>query len=569
MSFFGVPPLSNTGMSGLCALNPVLRRAVLAFRKGRRSGSSVAIHQNIRMRQDLSHEHLSAVEVLLASGADQTQLLDAYSAGVDAAMASTDEAEISLAIEQGARVAAACTGWHLSWTHYCVSNAWSELFQARRSTRAALSWDQPELLHVILELRRAILSDGFSAMHFRRRAQVHCNLGNALSAAGRTIDAIEQWEEAMKANPLLAMAHGNLGEGLEFYARNLYDGGHQVYLLQRARLHLESALEIGLGRDGATYPEALDHFRIYLDRVNRLLHNARAPALVDEARMRSFSMGRSKREKLYRKWCLERKLFLNPMNDVFAEPIAAHDVLSLPDHRADGVGIKFLAFFNQMKQEYAYARWCLFEGLSARDLHYADKEVKLVFNADHARYSIAIEQVKTSFRAAYSLLDKVAYFVHEYWRLPTEKSGVSFSSMWTVPGKKGQRVVRPELERSMNIFLQALFWIARDVFKEDFQQVASPDTQALNDLRNHLEHKFLKVVDVKSNDLTDLKFADTLSHEITLEELTQKTERMLKKSRSALIYLCLAMHRAEQSRPRDESLVMSLPTMNLPDSLKR
>jgi len=541
------------------------------------------------MQPEGTKQLLSAVEALLAADFDQDQVLEAFARAVDAAIESGDEALMTRAIEQGSRVASACGGWHRSWVHYCVSNAWSGLRGLRLGGRSPLSWDQPELLNTILELRRAIFIDGFQQMHFLRRATVLCNLGNAVRDAGRVVEAIEHWEAALHANPFHAMARGNLGIGLEFYARCLYDPGHQVCLLQRARYHLNLAVETGLGRDGATYPEALDGFAEYLEFVDGVLQRCGASTETDDEWLNSFKLGKSKKEKLYRQWCLERKLFLNPMNDVFVEPIAAHDVLGLPDHRADGVGIKFLAFFNQMKQEYIYARWALHEGMSARGLHYADRNVRLVFNADFARYSVATEQVKTAFRAAYSLLDKVAYFVHDYWQLKTEKTGVNFNSLWTVQveaaieeppretggrnkGKekrKTVRIVRPEFEQSENLFLQALFWISRDVFREAFQQVASPDTQALHDLRNHLEHKFLKVVEFRRCEGDESIYVDTLSHEVTLDELTMKAERMLKKARSSLIYLCLAMHQAELKRPSDGLIVLPSPTMDFPDSLKR
>lgn len=46
------------------------------------------------------------------------------------------------------------------------------------------------------------------------------------------------------------------------------------------------------------------------------------------------------------------------MNDLGAFPAAAQDVLRLPDHDADA-GITYLGFYNQMKQEYGFARHCL------------------------------------------------------------------------------------------------------------------------------------------------------------------------------------------------------------------
>lgn len=108
--------------------------------------------------------------------------------------------------------------------------------------------------------------------------------------------------------------------------------------------------------------------------------------------------------------------------------LESHWTLRLPKHNAE-VGITYLAFFNQMKQEYAYARHCLFQGEQARSVQYADKEAALAFNCDFALYSIGLEQIKTAFRNAYSLLDKVAYFVNGYWQLGIPERSVSFRTV--------------------------------------------------------------------------------------------------------------------------------------------
>ena len=44
----------------------------------------------------------------------------------------------------------------------------------------------------------------------------------------------------------------------------------------------------------------------------------------------NFSLGTTKKESKYRKWCLENQLFLNPLNDIVVENIASHDCLFLP-----------------------------------------------------------------------------------------------------------------------------------------------------------------------------------------------------------------------------------------------
>lgn len=80
--------------------------------------------------------------------------------------------------------------------------------------------------------------------------------------------------------------------------------------------------------------------------------------------------GRSKTERAYRHWCLEHRLFLCPLNDLGPHVAAATDNLMLPpltekfSERPDGhLPPPIVGFFSQMKQEYASARFTLFEGI--------------------------------------------------------------------------------------------------------------------------------------------------------------------------------------------------------------
>lgn len=511
---------------------------------------------------------ISQLDSLLAAGGPMPEILDAYCLLVDAAGDAGDEAALVKATQLASAVEAGCSGWRICWARYCNANAWSALYYLRRYPEQALSWDQPELLNQIFNLRSALQHEAILELEPIARAQLHCNLGNALNTAGRIIEAIEQWEVALKLNPLLVMARGSLGKGLEYYARIIYDDGHQRWLVLRARQHLHDGVQIGLGRDGATYPEALEHFREQLKIIDGRLADAGVSTSEQVPTLDPAELAETEREHEYRYWCLQRRLFLNPMNDAYLEPVAARDVLTLPNHRGDGVGITYLAFFNQMKEEYAYARWCLFEGATSTEVHFADRHVTLALNADKARYCIALEQVKTAFRSAYSLLDKVAYFVNSYWQLGIPEKKVDFNSVWTEQKKPRFGFVRETLESSKNLPLQALYWLSKDIYDSEHHRVAEPDAQLLNNLRNHLEHKFVKVVDVKSTGNEPSISHDHLAHEITPDELVAKAERIMKIARSALVYLCLGMHRAERQRYGDRDDVIAFNVSDIPDSSK-
>lgn len=79
--------------------------------------------------------------------------------------------------------------------------------------------------------------------------------------------------------------------------------------------------------------------------------------------------------------------------------------------------------------------------------------------------------------------------------------------------------------------------------------MASPEVKELDDLRNHLEHKYAKIVDqfhrfTKASE----HFTDHLAHVIERDDLVSKASLIVTLSRYALINLNLATHFEEQQR---------------------
>ena len=104
-------------------------------------------------------------------------------------------------------------------------------------------------------------------------------------------------------------------------------------------------------------------------------------------------------EYAYRKWALDNVLFLNTLNDLLDLKLRfAADVIQLPSITAD-VGAKpvFHGMFNQINQEYIYARYLSYSSLDIPGVpHYADKETYLLNLTDYPQYSIRIENLKTA-----------------------------------------------------------------------------------------------------------------------------------------------------------------------------
>lgn len=90
--------------------------------------------------------------------------LELYGALIDAAGDAQDQDALVRATEIHSAVEAGCSGWHVSWARYCLSNAWAELYRLRRYPHQALSWQQPELRSQIFQLRSALQHEAIEEM---------------------------------------------------------------------------------------------------------------------------------------------------------------------------------------------------------------------------------------------------------------------------------------------------------------------------------------------------------------------------------------------------------------------
>lgn len=446
--------------------------------------------------------------------------------------------------------------------HYFRANAFeNQLHQA--GDAQSWSWELAHYEQVLLELRGAVRHEGFADLGQFRQCQILTNLGNKLSAIGRPCEALAHWDRAITLNPRFAMALGNRGHGLMAYARSLYDGGHAGLLMGSAH----AALTAASGAD-AVYdsPEGLAHAKRFEAMAEQLATQLPLDAIGEDLN-RAFSLGRSRSERSYRRWALDNRLFLSPLNDLGPYSIAAHDVLHLPsmtlglDDAGPGPPLAF-GFYNQLKQEYVSARWLCYEGLSENRAHFSDRETHLFDTLSIPAYSLAVEKTKVAFRLGYSLFDKIAFFINDYFRVGLPEHAVSFRGIW-YERKGTPKPLSAVFKDRENWPLRGLYWLSKDIYQPAFQQVSEPDAEGLADLRNYLEHKYCQVHEDLGIGYS--RFAppngSDLGFRIGRDMLEAKVLHILKLARAALIYLSLAVHREEAVRrsARPEGLVVSSP----------
>jgi tetratricopeptide (TPR) repeat protein len=481
----------------------------------------------------------------------ESRLLKLLASAVDHASDLADEEGLQLAaaaIEavQGSDV----TPSTAATLHYFHANAWAALRHLRhRDLAAAWTWESAEHEREILSLRRAIAHPGFTELGRAMRCRVYTNLANVLDNIGRFINAIEYYDRALNLDPDFGMALGNKGMCMMVYAREHFEPGHRHIFVGSAERLLEKALGCFLEA-----PDAREGFARHLE-IARRTYAGHSCASSDT--LHRHKLGTTPQEEGFRSWCLRHRLFVNPLNDLGPVAIAGWDYLILPTMTVLAKhGTGFHGLYNQLKQEYAAARWLYYEATELPAPVFVDRQLNLLDTRDHSAFGIKIEKLKLAMRAGHSLFDKLATFVDHYLGLGSGRA--HFRWFWYKGGDKKQRL-RSEFAGRQNLALRALFWLSKDLAdsREHDDHVVSlePDAREIANIRNHLEHGYVKVHSSTDIWLPNAEHVppDPLAYRITEADLQAKTLRVLKMARSALIYLCLAVHREECGKAQLES----------------
>jgi LA2681-like HEPN len=425
-------------------------------------------------------------------------------------------------------------------------------------------WEQSTLAREIFYLRRAVSHEKFAQAPKNVQCMCLNNLGNRLRVAGRAIEALECCRRALDVQSNFGMSLCNRARIFAAYADALEDEGLHALFLWVAHTEATAALA-----PRATYTSPHDELtkksiKALKERIESLLDMEGIGAL-DPHPLSQNDNSSSEEERNYHRWCLVNCLYLTPANDLGPYIIATADSIALPTHIVPvDAPHTFASFFDQMKQEFVSARWLLYEGLTLKAAHFSDRDVVLQATEPRPSLSLAIEKVKTAYRISYSLFDKVSFFMNAYMGLGIPEKKVSFRSLWRTDKNKP---IRKEFDLTGNWGFCALFWLAKDFFEEANDEVAEPQARGLSEIRNHLEHKYLRVTVAESPTAS----SDDLAFMVSREQFEGKAMHLLKLARSALIYLAIGVGFEERRREPSrvgETLEEIPPTPLLPDAEK-
>lgn len=362
----------------------------------------------------------------------------------------------------------------------------------------------------------------------------YTNLGNAYQAIGRYIVAIDCLQNALLISNDFAMASLNLSlllfrcapMQINDYERNYFHHAcyHYYKQTESCKINLEN-------------PEYFERLKSYISLFK--------PAYVESFLSKPLDLPAfnvdSQDEADYRNYLLLFRLFLEPCLDVLSDPCFAVDSLNLPfkepytDRQKEFIGL-----FNQIKQEYNWARLLWYKTSSVESYeHYSNRELDLLDMGDCADHSLKESMMRTAFKASYSLFDRIGFFINEYFEVGLTGTKISFKNIWKdklIDGQGKPYFLIPHpitTAHSNNPLVWAMYWLQKDFYEKKELNITTPHAVPIFKMRNDMEHNCLRTGWQSYN--------VSFTNYTTGGKIENNTFRLLKLARELTIYLCLAV----------------------------
>ncbi len=409
---------------------------------------------------------------------------------------------------------------------YNLATGYNTMFTIeRRGEQFEHDPDDQNLACAKLWFRRCLALD----MTAHDRAKALVNYGNALSAFGRSVEAVEQYLAALHCQPDFGMALGQLAIELRPYVAISWDCNY----LNQAKQLLEAALATDdIDEDGMPgcrqflQQQAIDLASVAAGHEDCLEAQAGDDATVPLSG--------------YARFCRDRNLMLDFSLGLSAVQSSARDHIYfrsfLLQGDADESRLRRLVYIvNDIKESFVTARWLFYQACLLSDQIDDVEEMTIyVDNSEDALHGVHSGSLKQAFQSAYNVLDKVALCLWWYFGLASPKEhGVDFKSVWRATKTA---TLRPDLRRTRNFGVFALYDLHKDLAGGDFSDLAR--------LRNLMTHRYV----VPHNGVLLSDVAEERGQHIHYAELIDACLQLLRLVRAAIIYLMAAINQAEAER---------------------
>jgi len=430
---------------------------------------------------------------------------------------------------------------HKGTIHYNLANGYYSLYGLAEKKAGIQSGPQSENLQKAkLHFREALKHSGEVSLDFKK--QLYVNYGNCLDYLGRGVEALNAYDSAIKIDKNFSMAIGNRAKALCFFAdisRKYRDAIYiQAYQEIKSIINKQDLIQMGGISAKKAFENELKKIESLTKNKKDLAKNLKHPKYNTE-KLSEF-------EKAYLDFCTKEKLFLNfHIHDNQCEasvidPIFIAQIIKIGD---DEIYYQYAKYINQIKEDYATARLLLVQSQFKReDFDNISRKTTFVNTLDYAQFNLYSGLLKSAFKEAYNILDKIAVFINDYYQLGLQEDRIYFTSIWYCDNCKK---IRDEILESKNISLYALYDI--------YQDFKSGHYQKIRNIRNALTHKKLVIFDSVVTNWDNKENKCNIGYNTMVRE----TINMLTLTKSAIIYLINFVN-TEENKKRGKGPIVQM-----------
>lgn len=363
------------------------------------------------------------------------------------------------------------------------------------------------------------------------------NLGNALDACGRVVDALHYYDRAIGVSPKFGMAHLNRGVALQYL--NDASGSYSIKMLHEIYKAYDAART-----SESTEPQVRHAAHARAEFAAKVIREHGHEPTEDPHELQQNEIEQRNHD-VYWHWCLEHSLALSEHALYCRCAGARRDDLSIltPRGRLAGAKVPHMELLlNRIKSEYCLARALHFQAVAdtgSLKWHVAAFEGTYTELFDGEEIGVEPEFLRTSFRLCFGILDRIARGLCSFFSVSSTNEAIYFESFWRPGGRDSDRWRVLSAVASPN--LAALYGLAKDL-----NERAGGEWSRLKRYRNLFEHEFCAVRADPPHSHVPRWLADAPITTIDAAQMEADALEMLRFTRAAMFHFAFLVR--EQSR---------------------
>lgn len=365
--------------------------------------------------------------------------------------------------------------------------------------------------------------------HYER---ARTNLAIIYERYGRNYEAINAFDQVIKANPTFGMAYGGKAVSLEYYTRlapqqslNLINISYNLLI---KALEDTSLIEIGGQSSHEYYKSKKEQIEKFFDNLEYSPIEINPPKSISK----------------YQKFILSNNLLLNYDfghyydKDSLCDNFFPNLIEKINDEKFDKSQTMskktYFCFqtFNQLLEDFTAARYNFYQALNLKHRR-LDSRVKYIYTLDYTQHSLKYGILKSVFATLYNCLDKIANIIKFYFSnedINIDKIEIYFD--WLA-----RNYFKNLVKEKRDFQLLALYSLAMDMKN-------GGTYYHLNRIRNRITHSFLNInVDIGF----DEKYAN---FEVTEDYLTSSIYDLFVIVKAAIMYLLIGIRNTSDSEKK-------------------